>query len=167
MHHSRDLFPARRSEYGADVSERLGLSQSVTLPDYLAAQTARDGFAADVRAIFATVDVLLTPLGAARTPTLAGLSDADTSAAFRQLMLTHTVPQSLARIPSCAVRAGFDRDGLPVGVQFSAPWGADDRLLRIVDAFYQVDAGRPGPVARAVTDQDHDVTAPGVREDSF
>jgi Asp-tRNA(Asn)/Glu-tRNA(Gln) amidotransferase A subunit family amidase len=107
------------------------------LADYLTGATARDRLAADLRAIFGTVDVLLTPLGAARTPTLASLSDGDSSAAFRQLMLSHTVPQSLAGIPCCAVRAGFDRDGLPVGVQFSAPRGADERLLQVVDTFYQ------------------------------
>ena len=137
VHHSRGLFPARRSEYGDDVRARLELSQSVMLADYLTAATARDRLAADLRAIFGTVDVLLTPLGAARTPTLASLTDGDSSAAFRKLMLSHTVPQSLAGIPCCAVRAGFDRDGLPVGVQFSAPRGADERLLQVVDTFYQ------------------------------
>ena len=137
VHHSRGLFPERRSEYGDDVCARLELSQSVTLADYLTAATARDRLAADLRMIFETVDVLLTPLGASRTPTLASLSDGDRSAAFRKLMLSHTVPQSLAGIPCCAVRAGFDRDGLPVGVQFSAPRGADDRLLQVVDTFYQ------------------------------
>lgn len=137
VHHSRELFPTRAAEYGEDVRERLGLSQAVTLAEYLAAAARRDGLAADLRAVFATVDVLLTPLGAAHTPTLAGLSDGDTSAAFRRLMLTHTVPQSLAGIPSCAVRAGFDRDGLPVGVQLSAPRGADVRLLHVADAFYR------------------------------
>jgi len=137
VHHSRGLFPARRSEYGDDVRERLELSQSVMLADYLTATTARDRLAADLRTIFGTVDVLLTPLGAARAPALANLSDGDSSAAFRKLMLSHTVPQSLAGIPCCAVRAGFDRDGLPVGVQFSAPRGADDRLLQVVDTFYQ------------------------------
>ena len=137
VHHSRGLFPERRSEYGDDVRARLELSQSVMLADYLSAASARDRLAADLRAIFGTVDVLLTPLGAARAPTLASLADGDGSAAFRKQMLSHTVPQSLAGIPCCAVRAGFDRDGLPVGVQFSAPRGADDRLLRVVDTFYQ------------------------------
>jgi aspartyl-tRNA(Asn)/glutamyl-tRNA(Gln) amidotransferase subunit A len=137
VHHSRDLFPARGSEYGDDVRLRLDLSQSVTLADYLAAATARDALRASVDAVFRAVDILLTPLGAARTPTLASLSDGDVSAAFRKLMLRHTVPQSLAGIPACAVRAGFDRDGLPVGVQFAAARGTDERLLQVVDTFHR------------------------------
>ncbi|HET6497014.1 MAG TPA: amidase [Thermoleophilia bacterium] len=137
VHHARDLFPARGSEYGGDVRARLELAKSVTLADYLAGTTARDALRARMGAVFETVDFLLTPLGAARTPTLASLLDGDVSAAFRKLMLTHTVPQSLAGIPACAVRGGFDRDGLPVGIQFSAPRGADERLLLVVDAFYR------------------------------
>jgi aspartyl-tRNA(Asn)/glutamyl-tRNA(Gln) amidotransferase subunit A len=137
VHQSRGLFPERGSEYGADVRERLGLSQLVTLSDYLTATTARERLAAELRGLFETVDILLTPLGAARTPTLASLSVGDGAAAFRQLMLSHTVSQSLAGIPCCAVRAGFDRDGLPVGVQFSAARGADARLLQVVDTYYQ------------------------------
>lgn len=137
VHDSRGLFPARESEYGDDVRERLRSSRSVTLEDYLAAATARERLVANLQGIFETVDVLLTPLGAARTPTLAGLSDGAAASAFRRRVLPHTVPQSLAGIPCCAVRGGFDRDGLPVGVQFSAPRGADHRLLRMVDAFYR------------------------------
>jgi aspartyl-tRNA(Asn)/glutamyl-tRNA(Gln) amidotransferase subunit A len=134
-HHSRGLFPARADEYGADVRLRLELAESVAFTDYLAAMTARDRLADQVRALFEAVDVLLTPLGAARTPTLASLSDETTAADFRRRTLIHTVPQSLTGIPSCAVRAGFDRDGLPVGVQLSSPHGTDERLLQIAEAF--------------------------------
>ncbi len=137
VHHSKGLFPARGAEYGDDVRRRLRSSRSVTLADYLAAATARDSLVANLRRVFETVEVLLTPLGAARTPTLAGLSDDAAASVFRRRVLPHTVPQSLAGIPCCAVRGGFDRDGLPVGVQFSAPRGADHRLLRIVNAFHQ------------------------------
>jgi aspartyl-tRNA(Asn)/glutamyl-tRNA(Gln) amidotransferase subunit A len=137
VHQARGLFPGRESEYGEDVRARLELAQAVTLADYFAGTTARDALRARLGEVFETVDILLTPLGAARTPTFASLSDGDVSAAFRALMLRYTVPQSLGGIPACAVRAGFDRDGLPVGVQFSAARGADERLLRVVDTFHR------------------------------
>lgn len=135
-HRSRDLFPAHRRKYGDDVRERLELGESVSLADYLAARAEREHLAAGLRALFASVDVLLTPLGAARTPTFASLTDSTFAAVFRKRVLLHTVPASVAGIPSCAVRAGFDRDGLPVGVQFSAPQGADGRLLEVVGAYF-------------------------------
>ena len=37
--------------------------------------------------------------------------------------MSYTTPQDLVGLPACAVRAGFDALGLPVGVQFTAlPW---------------------------------------------
>ena len=137
VHHSRGLFPARAPEYGADVRARLRLGQSVTLAEYFTATAARDRLAAALRDVFETIDVLLTPVVADRTPTLAALPDRHVSAAFRQRMLPHTVLQSLAGIPSCVLRAGFDRDGMPIGVQLSTARGTDHRLLEIVDALYQ------------------------------
>ena len=148
VHHSRGLFPAHADAYGDDVRERLELAASVSLPDYLAAAAARDRLREGVRLLFNEVNVLLTPLGADRTPTFASLADEANAASFRRRTLAHTVPQSLAGIPSCAVRAGFDRGGLPVGVQFSGPAGADELVLDVVSCFCRatgdVQDRRPG-----------------------
>ena len=38
---------------------------------------------------------------------------------FRDLVMSYTTPQDLAGLPACAVRAGFDALGIPVGVQFT------------------------------------------------
>ena len=40
---------------------------------------------------------------------------------FRELVMSYTTPQDLVGLPACAVRAGFDALGIPVGVQFTAP----------------------------------------------
>ncbi len=137
VHRSRGLFPAQRSAYGDDVRERLDLSGAVSLDDYFASTARRDRLADDVRSLFAAVDIVLTPAGGDRAPTLVSLSDAAAAAAFRKRTLLHTVLQSLTGIPACVVRAGFDRDGLPVGVQLAAPRGADERLLEVADAFWR------------------------------
>lgn len=136
-HHARGLYPAQAREYSAEVRERLAAAEVVTLAAYLTATAQRDAVADAVRELFTTVDVLLTPLGAARTPRLAELADQDYAAAFRRRTLRHTLPQSLAGIPSCAVRAGFDTEGLPIGVQLAAWRGQDERLLAIVAAFWR------------------------------
>ena len=39
---------------------------------------------------------------------------------FRELVMSYTTPQDLVGLPACAVRAGFDALGIPVGVQFTA-----------------------------------------------
>ena len=55
---------------------------------------------------------------------------------FRELVMIYTVPQDLLGLPACAVRAGFDELGIPVGVQFTGrPW-ADLDVLAAAEAFH-------------------------------
>jgi len=69
---------------------------------------------------------------------------------FRELVMGFTVPQNLTGMPVCAVRAGFDSLGLPIGLQFSGPAGADSRILALVDAFFSAtpDSQNRWPTAR-------------------
>jgi aspartyl-tRNA(Asn)/glutamyl-tRNA(Gln) amidotransferase subunit A len=46
-----------------------------------------------------------------------------------------TVPGNHAGIPGISIPAGFDHDGLPIGIQFLGPDFSEDRLLRISRAF--------------------------------
>ena len=51
-------------------------------------------------------------------------------------MLRYTTPQNVVGVPSCAVRAGFDELGIPVGIQLAGRPGADETLLGSAQAFY-------------------------------
>jgi Asp-tRNA(Asn)/Glu-tRNA(Gln) amidotransferase A subunit family amidase len=62
-------------------------------------------------------------------------------------VMPFTTPQDLCGLPACTVRAGFDPDGVPVGVQFTArPW-AEGLVLRaaqgLFDATPELQAVRP------------------------
>jgi Asp-tRNA(Asn)/Glu-tRNA(Gln) amidotransferase A subunit family amidase len=63
-------------------------------------------------------------------------------------VLPHTILQSLAGLPACVVRAGFDGDGLPVGMQLTGPRLGDLDVLRAAAAFTDATAAtqarRPG-----------------------
>ena len=50
--------------------------------------------------------------------------------------MTYTVPQNLAGLPACAVRAGFDSLGIPVGVQLTGPPWSEARVLRATQALF-------------------------------
>ena len=141
VHQARGLFPARAAEYGADVRERLEQSLSVTPAAVQAAKQARAALRARLQAVFADVDILLTPADAMPAPAVAGLDDPGAAAGFRARTLACTVPQSLAGLPACVVRAGFDDEGLPVGVQLTGRGGEDERLLAVAAAFWAATAG--------------------------
>jgi len=63
-HVEAGLFPARRSEYGSDVLERLELATTTTLEDYLKGVARRESLRAGFNRLFGQVDVLITPVTA-------------------------------------------------------------------------------------------------------
>ncbi len=148
-HTRAGLFPARAREYGEDVRGRLEAATKVTLPEYLAASADRQRLRAGFARAFAAVDLLLTPVGAG--PPLPIGEERTTHLGreleFRELVMTYTVPQDLTGLPACAVRAGFDTLGIPVGVQLTGPSWSEGRVLCAAQAFFdateELQARRP------------------------
>jgi len=44
-------------------------------------------------------------------------------------------PVNLAGLPAATIPCGFDRDGLPIGLQIIAPWLEEGRIFRVAAAF--------------------------------
>lgn len=139
-HRRAGLFPARRDEYGADVLGRLDAATEVTLEQYLEASAQRQAIRAAFARALAGCDVLLTPISAG-PPVPIGEETVvhdGRELTFRELVMSYTTPQDLTGLPACAVRAGFDGRGIPVGVQFTAaPW-QEARALRAAQALYDL-----------------------------
>jgi aspartyl-tRNA(Asn)/glutamyl-tRNA(Gln) amidotransferase subunit A len=148
-HRRAGLFPARRHEYGADVLARLELATKETLESYLKAAADRQRVRAGFERLFHQCDVLLTPTSAG-PPVPIGQESTEhlgREIGFRDLVMPYTTPQDLVGLPACALRAGFDRLGIPVGVQFTGrPW-AEATVLRAAQALYEatpaIQASRP------------------------
>jgi aspartyl-tRNA(Asn)/glutamyl-tRNA(Gln) amidotransferase subunit A len=148
-HRRAGLFPARRSEYGMDVLGRLEAATEVTVEEYLAASADRQRVRAGFARLFHACDVLLTPVSAG-SPLPIGdevVEHDGVEVTFRELVMSYTTPQDLVGLPACAVRAGFDVLGIPVGVQFTGPPWSEARVLRAVQALFDatpdVQARRP------------------------
>lgn len=148
-HRRAGIYPRRRDEYGSDVLGRLDAASEVTLEEYLAATADRRRVRAAFGRLFAACDVLLTPVSAG-SPVPIGDETVVHGAeeiTFRDLVMGYTTPQDLCGLPACAVRAGFDALGIPVGVQFTAaPW-REALCLRaaqgLFDATPEVQSRRP------------------------
>ena len=148
-HRSAGLYPSRREEYGADVLGRLDGATEVTVEQYLAASADRRRIRAAFSRLFGSCDVLLTPVSAG-SPLPIGdetVVHEGEELTFRELVMSYTTPQDLIGLPACAVRAGFDALGIPVGVQFTAaPWREDMSLRAaqgLFDATPDVQSVRP------------------------
>ena len=133
VHVDAGLFPAREEEYGPDVGGRMSRASQVDPADYLAAVTRRERIRAEMGRLLRGDAVLVTPISAVPPP---HADDLVALHGFRSAVLPNTTPHNLTGVPSCAMRAGFDSEGLPVGVQFTAaPW-RDEEALRVAQAFY-------------------------------
>jgi aspartyl-tRNA(Asn)/glutamyl-tRNA(Gln) amidotransferase subunit A len=148
-HRRAGLYPARRGEYGADVLGRLEAAESVTLDQYLQASADRERVRAAFGRLFRSCDVLLTPVSAG-PPLPIGeetLMHQGVELTFRDLVMSFTTPQDLVGLPACALRAGFDGLGIPVGMQFTAPPWQEARVLRAAQGLFEatpdVQARRP------------------------
>ncbi len=137
-HRRAGLFPARRGEYGTDVLSRLDLATEVTLEQYLRASADRERVRTGFARLFGSCDVLLTPVSAG-SPLPIGeetLVHEGQELTFRELVMSYTTPQDLVGLPACAVRAGFDALGIPVGFQFTAPPWLEGRVLRAAQGLF-------------------------------
>jgi len=138
-HRRRGLFPERSAEYGADVRARLEQATEIGLADYLGAAADRARIDADLAAKLAEVDVLITPVSPV-APVRIGedvIMHRGREVQFRPMVLGATTPQNVAGVPACALRAGFDSDGLPIGVQVTARKGADARAVAVAERLFE------------------------------
>jgi len=134
--HSRQLglYPERAADYGSDVRGRLRMASEVTIGDYMASRRRRLEFIWTFDQAFESLDVLLTPISAVGPSTVEDpdsvLVDGERRA-LREVVMGFTVPQNLTGLPTVAVPVGFDGDGLPVGVQFTAGRLREDTAIRV------------------------------------
>jgi aspartyl-tRNA(Asn)/glutamyl-tRNA(Gln) amidotransferase subunit A len=132
-HRVAGLFPDRRSEYSELTFARLSVAESVGLDEYLAAGRERWRLGEAFAALFDQVDVLVLPTMAAPPPRI---DHAEPDVTAWELVGLHMVPENLLGLPACAIRAGFDEDGLPIGVQIVGREGADATVLAVAQALY-------------------------------
>ncbi|MBI4482941.1 MAG: Asp-tRNA(Asn)/Glu-tRNA(Gln) amidotransferase subunit GatA, partial [Acidobacteria bacterium] len=115
-YHEKNLRE-RPGDYGADVRGHLEFGSTLLATDYLKAQRLRNLFRRELKAVFETVDALLTPT----VPVPAPRSDQSTVTIgnveedVRSALLRFTRPFNLAGVPALSVPCGWTRSGLPIG----------------------------------------------------
>jgi aspartyl-tRNA(Asn)/glutamyl-tRNA(Gln) amidotransferase subunit A len=135
-----ETYKATRSAgFGAEVKRRIMLGTYALSAGYYdawygKAQAVRTLIKRDYEEAFKQVDVLCAPI----TPTTAfkfGDHTADPLAMYLADVMTITA--NLAGICGLSVPCGFDRQGLPIGLQILGPVLAEERILRVAYTYEQ------------------------------
>ena len=117
------------------------LPGAFTAPETLAqAMRERERLTAAVDALFGTVDVLLTA-SSMEPPCRID----DTAEIAHSYMLQARTPFNVTGHPALAMGAGLSRDGLPLSLQFAAPFGGEGRLLAVAAAWEAAMGGAMTP----------------------
>jgi aspartyl-tRNA(Asn)/glutamyl-tRNA(Gln) amidotransferase subunit A len=150
-YHGPHLRDGTTEGFAPDVRLLVEMGELVTGPDYLRAEQVRRLLMEAFRAVFAEVDVIIgptTPLTAWRPEdrdvTVGGAAEGVLAAGWRL-----TYPWNLTGAPAVSLPCGFDRHGLPIGLQLAAAPFAELVLLRAARAFEAAHdyAGRRPPQA--------------------
>ena len=138
----------RAAGFGDEVQRRIligtyALSAGYVDAYYHKAQQVRTLIRRDFERAFEQVDVLLTPT-APTTAFAAGAHADDPLAMYLADLLT--IPVNLAGLPAISLPCGFDRRGLPIGLQLIGDVLEEPRLLQLAHHYEQaarVMEGRP------------------------
>ena len=126
-------------EPGNQVLAALGAEHSGV--DYLRAVLWCETWRRELAATFAGgIDLLCVPVLAYPPARIGELSDPVEGLGRVLATLQYTAQANVAGVPAMSVPLHWTPSGLPVGVQFIAPYGREDRLIRLAA---QLEAARP------------------------
>ena len=129
----------RATGFGTEVKRRImlgtyALSAGYYDAYYLKAQKVRTLIKQDFEAAFENVDVLVCPTSPT-TAFKAGEKTADPLSMYLSDLMT--IPVNLAGLPGLNVPCGFDRQGLPIGMQLIGNVLREDLLFQVAYAYEQ------------------------------
>ena len=127
----------RASGFGAEVKRRIMIGTYVLSAGYydayyLKAQKVRTLIKEDFDRAFEDVDVLVSPT-APTTAFKAGDKTADPLSMY--LLDLMTIPINLAGLPGISIPCGFDKAGLPIGLQLVSNVLREDVLFHVAHAY--------------------------------
>lgn len=127
----------RPQEYGADVRKLLQAGLAISAVEYLQAQRFRTGLRMQLLQHLNQVDVILVPTLPFTAPHkgLEAIQMGDREESVLTGNMRYNALASLSALPAISHPAGFDRDGMPIGMQMIGRDGAERQLLALARAF--------------------------------
>ncbi len=135
-----NMYAKTRAEgFGSEVKRRImigtyALSAGYYDAYYLKAQKVRTLIKEDFDKAFAQVDILACPTSPTTAFKVGEKTDDPLSMYLSDLM---TIPVNLAGLPALSVPCGFDRQGLPIGMQLISNVLREDLLFEVAHVYEQ------------------------------
>lgn len=136
-YHDVSLRAGKTQHFAPDVRTLVEVGRFVTGVDYLKGEQLRRILVEDFRKAFSEVDVIVTPTTAltawehdATTLEIAGEQESVLAASWRL-----TYPFNLTGLPAISLPCGFDRDGMPIGLQIAAKPFDETTMFRVAHAY--------------------------------
>ncbi len=129
-------YAAHHREYGLDVRTNLALARSLTARDYVQAQRLRTRAMAQFNAVLRDVDVIVTPSTGVTAPAIPAdaLPDGESDLTTVLEIMRFATPANLTGLPAISFPAGYDAQGLPIGLQAIGRAWQENVLLRLARA---------------------------------
>ncbi|KAL8060832.1 hypothetical protein ABFX02_02G050800 [Erythranthe guttata] len=131
-----DYEDGKKVKFTLDTRTNLALFQSFSATDYVAAQSLRRRLMYYHTEIFKKVDVIVTPTTGMTAPPIppAALSSGETDLQVAGNLMRFVVTANLLGFPAISVPVGYDKQGLPIGLQIiGRPW-CEATVLRLAAA---------------------------------
>jgi aspartyl-tRNA(Asn)/glutamyl-tRNA(Gln) amidotransferase subunit A len=125
----------RTADEPGAMASMLDFAATITPDDVQYLLDERNRLGADLLAIFAQHDVLVSPTSPVVAPAVGEFyPDGDTLGEANRNLIGFTCPVNLVHMPAISVGCGRNAQGLPVGLQLAGPKFSDARLLGVAHA---------------------------------
>jgi aspartyl-tRNA(Asn)/glutamyl-tRNA(Gln) amidotransferase subunit A len=142
-YHARWITESPEKYQSATRERIIQFAAAVSKEDYVNARRQCDLLRREIRNVFATVDVLVTPTMAGPPSMIAPI---DESASLDPSRIRNCWPFDVSGLPAMTVPCGFTSSGLPIGLQIVGAPFAESTVLALAHAYEQAtDWHRRGP----------------------
>nr|XP_048337342.1 fatty acid amide hydrolase isoform X2 [Ziziphus jujuba var. spinosa] len=135
-----DCEDGKGSRLTYDTRTSMALFRSFSAANYVAAQCLRRRIMYYHMEIFKKVDVIVTPTTGMTAPKIpsSALKDGETDLHVTGYLMRFVLAANLLGLPAITVPVGYDKQGLPIGLQLiGRPW-AEASILRLASAIEEL-----------------------------
>lgn len=143
-----DCEDGKNERLTCDTRTSLALFRSFTASDYVASQCLRRRIMYYHMEIFKKADVIVTPTTGMTAPIIppSALKYGETDMRVTGYLMSFILAANLLGLPAITVPVGYDKQGLPIGLQIiGRPWG-EASILRLASAVEELCAMKKQPV---------------------